>query len=116
MVSAESGGDLPVMGLAYGPSLGGAPKLFALLPKSGTVGLFALLDGQPTLVESFHAKFDRELTLHRLSLGVTPTSITFHLDGQQVGQVSGNVSASGGRVGVFGQATRAVFSELRLRY
>ncbi len=115
-VQAGTGGKLPVVGLAYGPSLGGAPELFAIIPKSGTVGLFAFVDGQPTLIESFAVQYDRELTEHRLSLGVTPTSITFHLDGKQVGQVSGNVSASGGRVGVFGQATRAVFSELRLRY
>lgn len=118
-VRLGSGGELPVVGLAFGAGLDGGETLFAHLPKSNLVGLISFVDGEPEMTQRFQsvprAESDGDSKDMLFAMEVRGRRAEFFVDGQKVGEVSGSLDLRG-RVGVFGQDTAAEFFDLRLKY
>ncbi len=92
-----------------------ADRLLELLESSPGLEVLDLTGGAPELNEHFPFDLDPDALSTTLAIEVVPGHVDFYVDDELVGAVNGDAELAG-RVGLFGQDTRALFEELRLRY
>ncbi|MEW6071767.1 MAG: hypothetical protein AB1726_04105 [Planctomycetota bacterium] len=107
--------EAPIFGLVYGANPATGERLFALLPSLGYAGRVEFVAGVPELTMRFPLALPEGNGPIALALEVQPGRVEFFVNGASLGADEGGAELAG-RVGIFGQAMRARFAELRVKY